>query len=102
MQCLHCGGCCKSMSPKSAPFRCPDLVRIEGYYFCRRYESSPELCRRFNFEEFRYCPYGMNELGLSDPDDLEIMQQRAADGDRIIADIQRRRQGRKNVNDAEE
>ena len=95
MQCLHCGGCCKSMSPKSAPFRCPDLIRIEQYYFCRNYENSPELCQRFNFEEFRYCPYGMNELQLSDPEDMETLQQRVADGERIITAIRQQRKHKK-------
>ena len=87
MECLHCGGCCKTMSPRSAPFVCPDLIRRGAYYFCRCYEHSPQLCQKFNFEEFCYCPYGMNELNLSYPKDKEILRERVEQGAYLIAKL---------------
>ena len=84
MRCLLCGGCCKLMSPKSAPFRCPDLIRRDGLYFCRAYDRSPELCRRFNHEGFEFCPYGLNELGLSVENDRAELEDRVARGVAII------------------
>lgn len=79
------------MSPKSAPFPCPDLVRQGDLYFCRHYERSPDICKNFEFPEHPACPYGLNELGLSYPEDIEIIQDRIQRGAAIIRELEERR-----------
>lgn len=91
MHCLHCGGCCKTMSPKSAPFQCPDLIQREGMYFCRCYERSPEICRNFGFDDQPACLFGLNELRLSYPEDREIIEERRERGIRIIRELQQKK-----------
>ena len=87
MQCLHCGGCCKSMSPKSAPFRCPDLIRTGAYYFCKYHAGKPRICREFDFVDALYCPYGMNELRLSYPEDDATLRDRVETGRRLLDNL---------------
>ncbi len=87
MHCLHCGGCCLLMSPKSAPFRCPDLIQKEGYYFCRCYKQRPQICQDFWFEEFLFCPYGLNKLRLSYPEDKEKLWERKEKGACLINEL---------------
>jgi len=55
------------MSPKSAPEPCPDIVIIEGFYFCGCYKNRPEECKNHTFQS-RFCPIGMDILGLDTPD----------------------------------
>lgn len=90
MECLHCGGCCTVMSPKSAPFPCPDLLERAGYYFCRCYPWRPRICRDFEFPEFPFCPYGMNRLRLAYPEDEAQLKARAAAGQRLLQALLRR------------
>ncbi len=78
------------MSPLSAPFPCPMLIRRGDIYLCRDYEHSPQLCQGFDFEELRYCPYGLNELQLSDPEDRDILKDRVARGARLIAELRQK------------
>ena len=68
MDCLHCGDCCLRMSPKSAPEPCPDLVEINGFYFCTDYENRPKECVRHDFPS-RYCPIGFEKTGCRNPQD---------------------------------
>ena len=75
------------MSPLSAPFPCPYLIQKEDLYFCRIYARSPKLCREFNFEDFLYCPYGLNELQLYYPEDAEKLRERVEKGARLLADL---------------
>ena len=80
MYCLHCGDCCKRMSPISAPESCP-YIRIDGdYVFCSRYERRPEECIKHTFYSARFCPIGLNVLGLSYPKDLERIRDRIVEG----------------------
>lgn len=88
MYCLHCGGCCQTMSPKSAPFPCPDLVRLQGLYFCRYYERSPQICRNFYFDDQLFCPYGLNQLQLTYPEDEVILWERVAKGKQLIITLE--------------
>ena len=69
MECLHCGDCCLRMSPKSAPDACPDLVKINGFYFCADYEHRPPVCRNHGFP-IRYCPIGFEKTGCRNPQDV--------------------------------
>lgn len=92
MHCLHCGICCKQISPKSAPFTCPDLVRTGDYYFCKCYAHSPRLCQEFDVIDIEYCPYGLNHLQLSYPEDEAILQERVETGRRLIEELNRRAQ----------
>ncbi len=94
MQCLHCGGCCKTMSPISAPFPCPALIQCGEIYLCRDYEHSPQLCQNFDFEDFRYCPYGLNELQLSETKDRGIIEDRVKRGARLIEKVHQKQRQR--------
>ncbi len=91
MHCLHCGGCCKAFSPKSAPFPCPYLVRKEGFYFCGIYERRHAICRGFYFDDMDVCPYGLNELHLSYPEDEKIIRERIEKGARLITEWQHKK-----------
>lgn len=85
MRCVHCGICCMTMSPKSAPFPCPFLVRRGDIYFCGCYDSRPAICRNFNITDREYCPYALNRLRLSYPEDEAILEDRIARAAPIIA-----------------
>jgi hypothetical protein len=65
--CLHCGDCCKRMSPISNPLPCPLLVEVKGFYLCGDYAHRPPECRNHKYDT-RFCPVGMDVLGLTDPD----------------------------------
>lgn len=67
-ECLYCGDCCKRFSPL-APFAgepCPHLVEIGDMCLCSVYERRPDECKKHDFP-FRFCPIGMDILGLRDP-----------------------------------
>ena len=76
MNCLHCGDCCLRMSPKSAPNPCPDIIKIENFYFCSCYEDRPVNCVNHDFPS-RYCPIGFTKLNLQNPQEVA---QRIDDG----------------------
>lgn len=64
------------MSPISAPKPCP-LIRKEGdYIFCSDYEHRPEECINHTFHGARFCPIGLDVLGLSYPEDIERIRAR--------------------------
>ncbi|GAK57694.1 hypothetical protein U27_04661 [Candidatus Vecturithrix granuli] len=96
MYCLHCGGCCKTMSPKSGPFPCPDLIRVQGLYFCRCYERRPDICRNFYFDDLLFCPYGLNQLQLDYPADEAVLWERVERGRQILARLHETRKAREN------
>ena len=80
MYCLHCGDCCKRMSPISNPDPCPYLREDGTFVFCDRYESRPEECIRHTFHGARFCPIGLDVLGLSYPEDTEKIRIRIDEG----------------------
>lgn len=63
MNCLHCGDCCRRMSPFSAPDPCPYIIEVQGLVFCRIYENRPQQCRDHRFLVSK-CPIGVGVLGL--------------------------------------
>ncbi|MBD3305991.1 hypothetical protein GF339_06375 [candidate division KSB3 bacterium] len=79
------------VSPKSAPFPCPDLLRIEDFYFCRCYARRPQICRDFDFEEFVYCPFGMSTFNLFSPEDDVQLKERIEKGVWLLETLRHRR-----------
>lgn len=66
MYCLHCGDCCRRMSPISHPAPCPHIVEIQGLTFCGIYESRPKQCRDHDFPASK-CPIGVDVMGCKTP-----------------------------------
>jgi hypothetical protein len=83
MYCLHCGYCCKRMSPLSAPEPCPHLIERGTFVFCGIYDRRPEECRKHDFPA-RACPIGASMLDLTTSDAL---RKRIDDGFSMIANI---------------
>lgn len=81
MYCLHCGDCCKRMSPLSAPEPCPHLIECCTFVFCGIYDRRPEECRKHDFPA-RVCPVGASMLDLPTTDAL---RKRIDDGFKMIA-----------------
>jgi len=69
MYCLHCGDCCKRMSPISAPEPCPHLIEDGDFVFCGIYEDRPEECKNHTFHA-RVCPVGASVLNIQDTEKL--------------------------------
>jgi len=73
MNCLHCGDCCRRMSPISAPDPCPhiDERMIRGqehpFVFCLIYQKRPPQCRNHGYSA-TYCPIGVDVLELVQPE----------------------------------
>ena len=84
MYCLHCGDCCKRMSPLSAPEPCPHLIECCTWVFCGIYDRRPEECRKHDFPA-RVCPVGASMLDLPTTDAL---RKRIDDGFKMIANDQ--------------
>ena len=74
MYCLHCGDCCLRMSPLNQG-QCPLVVECGTYYFCGDYEHRPKECRDHEYPA-RFCPIGMDKLGLHYPNDLDKIRER--------------------------
>lgn len=66
MHCLHCGDCCKRMSPLSEE-TCKHLVEVKGYFLCSAYRNRPERCKKHEYPH-RFCPVGVDVLKLADVD----------------------------------
>ncbi len=81
MYCLHCGDCCRRMSPLSAPEPCPHLIERGTFVFCGIYDRRPEECRKHDFPA-RVCPVGASMLDLPTTDAL---RKRIDDGFEMIA-----------------
>jgi hypothetical protein len=69
MNCLHCGDCCKRMSPLGSP--CKHLFEIDSFVFCRIYANRPEECSNHRFPA-RHCPIGCSVLDINDTDEIQI------------------------------
>ena len=70
MYCLHCGDCCKRMSPitgKGEP--CPNIIENGDFVFCSKYEDRPEECKNHGFPS-RFCPIGIDMLELKNTEDI--------------------------------
>jgi len=65
MICLHCGDCCKRMSPFSSGEPCPNLVSIDGYYFCKEYYNRPNECVTHRVGNSVLCPIGIDVLDFT-------------------------------------
>jgi len=84
MYCLHCGDCCKRMSPITGNGDpCPDLIEEGSFVFCGRYKSRPIECECHDFPS-RFCPIGLDILGISD---IEKIRQRLESGYELIKGI---------------
>jgi len=57
------------MSPISQPEPCPYLVEDGSFVFCTRYNNRPKECANHEYQA-RFCPIGMQILGLNSPDKL--------------------------------
>ncbi len=71
MNCLHCGDCCRRMSPISQPRPCPHIVEIGDFIFCGIYESRPQQCRDHDFPSSK-CPIGCDVLKIASADAANI------------------------------
>ena len=72
MDCLHCGDCCLRISPISTSYGpCPYLIKDGTFYFCKVYDRRPSECRSHKFD-FRFCPIGIEKLGISEPTEIAI------------------------------
>jgi hypothetical protein len=65
MYCLHCGFCCRKLSPLAVDGVCPRLRQDETFFFCADYENRPDQCYQHKFES-EFCPIGMNTLEIKD------------------------------------
>ena len=65
MECLHCGECCKKMSPVSDK-PCPHLRQEGNFFLCSTYPDRPEACKKHEYP-FRFCPVGLDVLRISSP-----------------------------------
>ena len=79
MDCLHCGDCCKRMSPLSAPEPCPNIIEDGDFCFCVNYNTRPEQCKNHKFP-MRFCPIGLSILKLEYPRDTEKIRNRLETG----------------------
>ena len=82
MYCLYCGDCCNRMSPIYNP--CPNIIAHGTFIFCSAYERRPESCINHTFHGARFCPIGLDVLGLLYPEDTEQIRQRIDNGYDII------------------
>lgn len=69
MRCLHCGDCCKRMSPLGNP--CPHIIEEGTFVFCGIYNSRPQQCRDHSFPVSK-CPIGVDVLRISDLETYRI------------------------------
>ena len=87
MDCLHCGWCCRKLSPLSAPHPCPHIIEKEEdgqvFVFCGIYRKRPDQCVAHDFPT-RVCPIGANSLDLPTP---EHLRKRIDTGYRLILEM---------------
>jgi hypothetical protein len=83
MDCLHCGDCCLRMSPLSAPYKCPLLIKEGTYFLCSDYENRPDGCKNHSFDS-RFCPIG---LSILKPSSIEEIRYRIDEGYRMICEL---------------
>lgn len=85
MYCLHCGNCCKTLSPFGSP--CKNIIEIEGFVICGIYEKRPEECSNHKFP-CDVCPIGKELLCLAT---LEQLKNRLISGRNICLEMGKRR-----------
>lgn len=78
MYCLHCGDCCKRMSPLGSP--CKYIIEKGLFIFCKIYSNRPALCENHSFPS-RYCPVGAMTLKIND---IESIHKRVDEGYNLI------------------
>jgi hypothetical protein len=74
MYCLHCGDCCKRMSPISNSEPCPHIITDGIYTFCGIYKDRPRECVNHKFQA-RFCPVGLYVLKLTDIIEIQIQRE---------------------------
>lgn len=75
-QCIHCGDCCRFLSPltDSEEDPCPHLIEAgpglcsPPAYLCAIYHIRPEQCRAHSFNGHRWCPIGLSVVQPAAPD----------------------------------
>ena len=68
MNCLHCGDCCKRMSPLGSP--CRFIIEQGSFIFCSVYSKRPVECVNHDFPS-RHCPIGCDVLGINDISEIQ-------------------------------
>ena len=59
MICLHCGSCCRELSPISNPEPCPRIAVDEmGMTWCEVYPDRPQQCKDHDYNAV-VCPIGL-------------------------------------------
>lgn len=70
MYCLHCGDCCRRLSPLTGDDeQCPHIVESNDYIFCKIYSNRPKECANHKFPT-RFCPIGLDVLNINSPDQV--------------------------------
>jgi hypothetical protein len=73
MYCLHCGDCCKRLSPISSPEPYPYIIEKEKdgqiYVLCGTYDKRPKECINHQFPA-RVCPIGNSIIQSLNSDQL--------------------------------
>jgi len=71
MICLHCGSCCRELSPISNPEPCPHItIDRAGYAWCGIYGERPQPCRDHDYNAV-VCPIGLawcRRMGIAPED----------------------------------
>jgi len=68
MYCLHCGDCCRRLSPLSdGP--CPHIREEGDFVFCGIYDRRPTQCANHDYP-FRFCLIGVRDLKLTSADQV--------------------------------
>lgn len=47
---------------------CPRIRTVGTFTFCSQYDARPKQCRDHGFEFARWCPVGIQALGIERPD----------------------------------
>ena len=71
------------MSPLSEG-PCPHIKEESDFVFCSEYERRPEQCINHAFPGYRFCPVGLDVLGLSYPEDTDKIRIRIDTGHSMI------------------
>lgn len=103
MVCLHCGDCCRRMSPlvtDPETMPCPHIVEARrgsaAFVFCGIYERRPQQCRDHSYLSSA-CPIGRWVLGIDDQSHLAAREHLA---EQVLEDmgpsktLQREKEGR--------
>jgi len=80
--CIHCGECCRTMSPLSCDPEhepCPRLQMIGAVAFCTDYRRRPAQCREHDFAFVPVCPIGKDVLKLDDVNHLAAWEHRVGE-----------------------